>query len=294
MKIGAVFPQTEFCSIPADLPAAVKDYAQAVEGMGLSHVLAYDHVLSASPNRPGGFSGPYTDRHPFHEVFTLFTYMAALTTHLEFVTGILILPQRQTALVAKQAAALDLLSAGRLRLGIGTGWNQVEYEALGENFHDRGRRSEEQIAVLRLLWTQPLVTFNGRWHTITNAGLNPLPVQQPIPIWLGGYVDAVLQRAARLADGWMPGFRTAQEAAPTLERLDALLAAAGRSRESFGLEPRLHYGDGDAARWVATAQGWRDAGATHLSINTMGSGFTTPAEHMSALSRVVQAIGGNP
>jgi probable F420-dependent oxidoreductase len=287
MKIGAVFPQTEFGSDPV----AIKDYAQTVEGLGLAHVLAYDHVLGANPSRPGGWSGPYTHHDPFHEPFVLFSFMAALTTHLNFVTGVLILPQRQTALVAKQAAELDVLSQGRLRLGIGIGWNAVEYQALGENFHNRGQRSEEQIAVLRMLWTQPLVTFSGRWHTIQDAGINPLPLQQPIPIWIGGYADAVLERAARLADGWLPGFRTAEEAVATLDRLDSLLEAAGRSRAGFGLEPRLSYGDGDAARWARTAQGWQKVGATHLSLNTMGAGLRTPAEHISALTRMASALG---
>lgn len=287
MKIGAVFPQTEFGSDPS----AIKDYAQTIEGMGLTHVLAYDHVLGADPNRPGGWNGPYTHQNPFHEVFTLFSYMAALTSRLEFTTGILILPQRQTALVAKQAAELDILSGGRLRLGIGTGWNPVEYEALGERFDNRGKRSEEQITVLRLLWTQPLVTFKGRWHTIEAAGINPLPVQQPIPVWLGGYVDAVLDRVARIGDGWLPGYRTAAEAAATLERLDKLLEAAGRSRANFGLEPRMGYGDGDEKRWVSTMQGWQQVGATHLSLNTMGCGFTSPAEHLAALRRMAEALG---
>lgn len=291
MKIGAVFPQTEFCSDLAATPAAIKDYAQTIEGIGLTHVLAYDHVLGANPNRPGGWNGPYTYRDPFHEPFVLFSFIAALTPHLEFITGILILPQRQTALVAKQAAELDVLSGGRLRLGIGTGWNAVEYEALGERFDNRGKRSEEQIAVLRQLWTQSLVTFNGRWHTIHDAGINPLPVQRPIPIWLGGHVDSVLERAARIGDGWLPGYRTAQEASAALERLDEYLAAAGRSRANFGLEPRLGYGDGDEKRWADTAQGWRQAGATHLSLNTMGCGFTTPAEHLTALSRMAVVVG---
>jgi len=287
MQIGVVFPQTEF----GNDPAALRDYAQTVEGLGFTHVLAYDHVLGANPARPGGWRGPYTHEHPFHEPFVLFSFMAAVTQRLGFVTGVLILPQRQTALVAKQAAALDVVSGGRLRLGIGTGWNPVEYTALGEDFHTRGRRSEAQIALLRRLWTEPLVNVDDGWHTIPDAGLNPLPVQRPIPIWLGGYADAVLERVARLGDGWLPGSRTAAEALPSLEQLDGYLAAAGRSRAEIGLEPRLHLQDGrDPALWAQRVEEWRQAGATHLSFNTMGCGLRTPAEHLAALEQIAQAI----
>ena len=287
MQIGVVFPQTEF----GNDPVALRDYAQTVEGLGFSHVLAYDHVLGANPARPGGFRGPYTYETPFHEPFVLFSFMAAVTTRLGFITGILILPQRQTALVAKQAATLDVLSGGRLRLGIGTGWNEVEYIALGEDFHVRGQRSAAQIALLRRLWTEPLVTVDDAWHKIPDAGINPLPVQRPIPIWLGGYVDAVLKRIAALGDGWLPGSRTAADAAPALARLDEYLAAAGRSRQDIGIEPRLHLQDSrDPARWVQAIDEWRLAGATHLSVNTMGCGFTAPAQHMLALTEFARAV----
>ncbi len=210
MQFGVVYPQTEF---PPD-PAAIKDFAQAAEALGLSHVVAYDHVVGANPNRPGGWKGPYTHESAFLEPFSLYSYMAAHTTRLGFLTGILILPQRQTTLVAKQAATLDVLSGGRLRLGIGLGWNEVEYVALGQDFHNRGRRMEEQVDVLRRLWTEPLVTYRGRWHRIEDAGLNPLPVQRPIPIWFGGTDDRALRRGARLGDGWLPQARTAAEVQP--------------------------------------------------------------------------------
>lgn len=162
MEFGVVFPQTEF----GNDPAAVKAYAQTAESLGFSHILAYDHVLGANPDRPGGWRGPYTFRSPFHEILMLFSFMAAVTERIRFVTGILILPQRETALVAKQTATLDVLSGGRLRLGVGLGWNEVEYIALNQNFRTRGRRVEEQVELLRRLWTEPLVTFEGRWHTI--------------------------------------------------------------------------------------------------------------------------------
>lgn len=228
MKIGVVFPQTEIGSDPV----IIRDYAQTAEGLGFTHILAYDHVLGANPDRPGGFTGPYTYQTPFHEVFVLFSYLAGITQHLEFVTGILILPQRQTALVAKQAASLDVLSGGRLRLGVGLGWNKIEYIALNEDFHTRGKRIEEQVMLLRRLWTEPLVDFKGKWHTIPDAGINPLPIQQPIPIWFGGREEPALRRAARLADGWLPNQRSAAEAKLSLALLDRFLEEAKPGRYS--------------------------------------------------------------
>jgi len=182
MKIGVVFPQTE---IGQD-PAMIRDYAQAVESMGYTHILAFDSVVGANPDRPGGWDSPFTYKHAFHEPFVLFGFCAGVTRHIELVTGIVILPQRQTVLVAKQAAQVDVLSGGRLRLGIGVGWNTVEFEALGENFKNRGRRVEEQLEVMRLLWTRELVTYAGQWHRVTDAGIKPLPIQRPIPMWMGG------------------------------------------------------------------------------------------------------------
>jgi probable F420-dependent oxidoreductase len=281
MKIGAVFPQTEF----GNDPVAIRDYAQTIETLGYTHILAYDHVLGANPDRPGGWQGPYTYLTPFHEPFVLFSFMAAVTRNLEFVTGIIILPQRQTALVAKQAATLDILCGGRFRLGIGIGWNNVEYISLGEDFHNRGKRVEEQVTLLRKLWTQDLLTYEGKWHTIPDAGINPLPVQRPIPIWFGGHAESVLRRIARIGDGWLPNYQTAEQAQPTLDKLKHYLEDAGRSRADLGLEPRLTFGKGDPERWNTILKGWKDAGATHLSVNTMGSGFVSPGEHIDALRR---------
>jgi probable F420-dependent oxidoreductase len=281
MRIGVVFPQTEIGSDPA----AIRDYAQAAEGLGFTHVLAYDHVLGANPERPGGFTGPYTYQSPFHEVFVLFSYLAGITQRLEFMTGVLILSQRQTALVAKQAASLDVLSGGRLRLGVGLGWNKVEYICLNENFHNRGKRIEEQVVLLRRLWTEPLVDFKGKWHTIPDAGINPLPVQGRIPIWFGGRAEPALRRAARLADGWLPNQRSVAEARPSLALLHRFLEEAGRSRGEFGLEPRLAYGTGDPKTWESALHEWQDEGATHLSFNTMGSRFKTPQEHIQAVQK---------
>lgn len=287
MKIGVVFPQTEFGN---DI-VALRDYAQTAENLGYTHILAYDHVLGANPERPSGWTGVYDYQNPFHEVFLLFAYMAGFTTRIEFVTGVLILPQRQTALVAKQAAELDILSGGRMRLGIGNGWNEVEYVALNQDFHTRGRRIEEQVEVLRQLWTKPLVTYQGKWHTIPDAGINPLPTQRPIPIWFGGHADLVLRRVARLGDGWLPNYRTAAETKPYLDQLDQYLAGAGRSRDDIGIEPRLRYGKGDHDEWAALIQDWRDIGATHLTFNTMGSRFDTPEKHMKAIREFAEFQG---
>lgn len=285
LKIGVVYPQIEY---PSD-PAAIRDYAQTAEEIGYTHILVYDHILGANPDRPGGWRGPYTYTDPFQEPFTFFSYLAGLTTKIQFTTGIIVLPQRQTALVAKQAATLDVLSGGRTRLGFSIGWNKVEYQALDQNFHTRGKRLDEQLEVLKLLWTQPLVTYEGRWHTIIDAGLNPLPVQQPIPIWIGGHHEAALKRIARFGEGWMPNFRDPQDATATVKRLRELVHEAGRSMDEIGIEPRLQYGDPD--HWEAYIENWRVFGATHISINTMGCGFTTPDEHIQAIRHFAEEMG---
>ena len=285
MDIGVVFPQTEF----GNNPAAIKDYAQTAEALGYTHTLAYDHVLGANPDRPGGWHGPYTYQTPFHEVFTLFSFMAAVTKKIEFVTGILILPQRQTALAAKQAAELAVLSGGRFRMGVGIGWNAVEYTALNENFHDRGKRIEEQIEVMRKLWSQELITYEGEWHTIPDAGIDPRP-KQTIPVWFGGHHENVLRRVARIGDGWMPNYRQTEEAKPAIDKIHQYAADAGRDPDEIGLHPRLNYGDGDQNAWHDTMEEWEAIGATHISLNTMGSGFTT-AQHIGAMRTFAGIFG---
>jgi probable F420-dependent oxidoreductase len=289
MNFGAVFPQTEY---PGD-PEAIKAYAQTAEELGFQQILAYDHILGANPHRPGGWSGPYTYQSSFQEPLVLFSFMAGVTQRLNFATGVIILPQRQTAIFAKQAATLDGLSGGRLRVGIGLGWNEVEYAALNEPFNNRGRRIEEQVEVLRLLWTQELVNYSGRWHTVPDAGLNPLPVQRPIPIWFGGSAEPALRRAARLGDGWMPRFRYPAEAASSLEFLKRSLDEAGRSLDSFGIEVRLPYDDGNPRRWIEQVQAWQAAGATHLDLNTMGAGFTSHQQHLDALRSFASTVIDN-
>jgi probable F420-dependent oxidoreductase len=287
MKFGAVYPQTEYGSDAT----AIRDYAQTVEGLGFNHILAYDHVLGANPDRPGGWQGPYTYESSFQEPLVLFAFMAGVTSKVEFTTGIIILPQRQTALFAKQAATLDILSGGRLRVGLGLGWNQVEYIALNQDFHTRGRRIEEQVTLLRKLWTQPLVNFSGRWHTMPDAGINPLPVQRPIPIWFGGHAEPVLKRAARLGDGWMPNYRRAADAQKALDILDQFLEEAGRRRSNLGIEARISFGNGNPDIWLERIEEWQNAGATHISINTMGSSLLKSDDHLAALQKFAKQVG---
>ena len=284
MQVGVVLPQTE---IGADA-VAIRDYGQGVEALGFGHVLAYDHVVGADPAVHEGWDRPYDIDATFHEPLVVFGYLAAVTS-LELVTGIIIAPQRQTVLLAKQAAEVDLLSGGRLRLGLGLGWNHVEYEALGQDFGTRGRRLEEQIDLLRRLWTQRTVTFEGDFDRITGAGLAPLPVQHPIPIWIGGQSARAYRRMGRLADGWFPQMGPG----PRLDEARALVAegaaAAGRDATAIGMEGRLAW-TGDPDDLVAHVRRWRDAGATHLAINTMKAGLATVDAHLTALSTAAEAL----
>jgi len=282
MKVGVVFPQTE---IGPD-PGAVRAFAEAAEGLGYEHILAFDHVLGADVRQRPSWRGAYNHAHLFHEPFVLFGHLAAVTRSIGFVTGVLVLPQRQAALVAKQAAEVDVLSGGRLRLGVGVGWNDVEYEALGQNFHDRGARSEEQIALMRELWTREVVTFKGRWHTVSAAGINPLPVQRPIPVWIGAHADAALRRAARIADGLVLSSNDPpdERRLALLERVRRYAHEAGRDPASLGLDARANLRDG-LDRALAEAERWRELGATHLSVNTMNAGLRTPDDHMAAIRR---------
>jgi probable F420-dependent oxidoreductase len=286
MQIGAVLPQLEI----GDDAAGVRAYAQAVQELGYAHLLAYDHVLGADPAGHPGWSGPYTHESNFRELFTLFGYLAGVAPGLELVTGVIILPQRQTALVAKQAAEVDILTGGRFRLGVGIGWNAVEYEALGMNFTNRARRFEEQIAFLRRLWTEPVFTHAGRYERVTAAGLKPLPVQRPIPIWIGGSAEPALKRAAALADGFFPQRPLEGGWAPTLAKMRAWRAAAGRDWDGFGIEARLNAGTGTPDDWRRTLDEWRGLGATHISVNTMGGGLGAPDGHVERLGQVLDAV----
>lgn len=280
MQYGAVFPQTE---IGAD-PAMIRDYVQAVEGLGFDYLLTYEHVLGADPQQhPGQKRWSYTHMDMFHEPMVLFGFLAAITQRLSFATGILVLPQRDAALTAKQAAEVDILSGGRLRLGVGVGWNGVEMRALGYDFGSRGRRIDEQIAVMNRLWTTPLVDFEGEFHTLRAVGLNPLPVQRPIPLWFGGAVDAVLRRMARYGAGWMPSGLGPDAAAPLVAALHKYLRSAGRDPEAFGIDVRLSMASQPRDTWSDYLAGWRALGATHVAANTMKAGFRSVEEHIAAL-----------
>jgi probable F420-dependent oxidoreductase len=287
MRFGIVFPQTE---IGTD-PAVIRDFAQTAEALGYHHILAYDHVIGANPASRPGWRPAYTNKDSFHEPFVLFGYLAGITRSLEFTTGIIILPQRQTVLVAKQAAALDVLSGGRLRLGVGIGWNPVEYEALGEDFKNRGRRSEEQVEVMRKLWTNELVTYEGQWHKITDAGLNPLPVQRPIPIWFGGSDDRALRRLARLGDGWFPLMGPDDTCRVSIEKIANYAREAGRDPKSIGIEGRVAIAGKSPEELKKEIDSWKNLGATHLAVNAMKAGLATPAAHVEAIRRFHAATG---
>lgn len=293
MRIGVIFPQTEIGTNPDDLA----EFARSAEDLGYDHLVVYDHIVGVVPQNPD-WKG-YTHKDMFHEPFVLFGYLAALARRLEFVTGILVLPQRQTVLVAKQAAEVDLLSGGRLRLGVGVGWNSAEFAAVGEDFQTRGARIEEQVAVLRALWTREVVTFEGRWHKIIQAGINPLPVQRPIPVWMGGESDAVLRRVGRLADGWMAGgtLRTPTGRVPPIAggypamvgRIRKYAEEAGRDPGTIGLESRINAAD-PPDDWARAAAEWRALGGTHLSVNTMRAGLSSPRAHIEAIRRVREGL----
>lgn len=271
MKIGVTLPQIEIGRGPDN----IRQFVQAVERLGYDYLMLYDHVLGADMEihkdwRPRKGAPPiYTKDDLFHEPLVLYGYLAAITERIEFATGVIILPQRQTVLFAKQAAEIDVLSGGRLRLGFGTGWNELEYQGLGMNFHDRGKRCEEQIELLRLLWTQESVTFKGLWHTLNGVGINPLPDQRPIPIWLGGAADAVLRRVARMADGWYPPSSLPEaELYENIARLRGYAAENGRDPATVGIEGIVRLRDRPMDECVENFVMWKRLGAQRVTFNT--------------------------
>jgi len=289
VKFGVVFPQTE---IGAD-PTAVRDFVQTAEGLGLTHLLCFDHVIGASKARysPGQLQGPYREQHMFHEPMVLFGYLAGITRTIELATGVIILPQRQTALLAKQAAEIDLLSGGRLRLGVGIGWNWVEYDVLGMPFSERGARLDEQIRLIRALWEQPLVTFDGRFHKVVDAGLNPLPGRR-IPIWFGGMAEAVLKRTGEIGDGWYPmNGRLANGQLPEMiGRVRGYAAAAGRDPHSVQIDARIAHDGATPSVWARQIKQLEADGVDYISFNTMNGGLADPAAHIDALHRFRDVI----
>jgi probable F420-dependent oxidoreductase len=282
--IGVVYPQTE---LRGD-PEAVRRIGRAVEDLGFDHLSAYDHVLGAAHgDRNPPLTGPYTEHDPFHDPFVMFAYLAGITERIGFATGVLILPQRQTALVARQAADVDLLSGGRLRLGVGVGWNWVEYEALGQDFHTRGARQEEQVTLLRRLFTESVVDFSGRFDRIDRAALVPKPMR-PIPIWLGGFSDAAFDRAARLADGFMFSSSHTDESIDAWKQLRDRVSAQGRSVDDFGGELVIRVRD--VAHLAADIDAWRNVGGSHVSVVTMGLGLSSVEAHLDYIGSVATAL----
>ena len=265
MKLGISLPVTD---LGAD-PVVLRDFAQLAEGIGYHHLVVYDHVVGVDPASRPDWDGVDSSDDIYHDPFVLFGYLAGQTRTIELSVQVLVLSQRQTALVAKQAASVDVLSGGRLRLGVGIGWNEAEFVALGENFANRGVRSEEQVEVMKALWSEPYVLFEGKWHDIPNAGINPLPTRRPLPVWFGGKHDNVLRRIARVGDGWMPLHCAAGETARReIETLMGYAEAEGRSRDEIGIDAWVSMGAATAENWRREVSGWRELGATHITLNT--------------------------
>jgi probable F420-dependent oxidoreductase len=281
MRIGVAFPTTE---IGTD-PAAIRDFAQAAEELGYDHITIIDHVLQAGKPAGDDWRAYYSRDNMFHEPFVTLGFLAAVTERIGLATAILILPQRPAVLVAKQAAELDVLCRGRLRLGVGLGWNELEFDALGQNFKNRGRRMVEQVALMRRLWTEELVTFEGEWHRIADSGINPLPVQRPIPVWVGAFAAPAIRRAAAVADGWFvnPRLDPDDTAARSIEIFREAAAAAGRDPAGLGLDATIHLGNRGSQEWGALVEGWKRLGVSHGTVRTMYSGFKTLDDHLEAL-----------
>lgn len=290
MRIGVAFPTTE---IGTD-PAAIRDFAQAAEDLGYDHITIIDHVLQAGKPAADDWRAYYSRDNMFHEPMVTLGFLAASTRRIGIATAILILPQRPAVLVAKQAAQIDVLSGGRLRLGVGLGWNELEFDALGQNFKNRGRRMVEQIELMRALWTNELVTFDGEWHRIADAGINPLPVQRPIPVWVGAFADPAIRRAAAVADGWFVNPRVDPDANASrlIEIFREAAVAAGRDPDRLGLDATLHLGGRGSQEWGALAEGWKALGVSHCTVRTMYSGFETLDEHLHALRSFRTAYPG--
>jgi len=282
-RVGLVFPTVEI----GDDPALIAEWARVAEGLGFSHVLAYDHVLlSVHEDRDPPLRGPFDIRSPFHEPLVLLGFLAGATRRMELGTGVLVLPQRQTALVAKQAAEVDLLSGGRLRLGLGSGWNHPEYEALGTEWTTRGAVFDEQLEVLRRLWREPVVDYTGRFHRIDRLALNPRP-RRELPLWFGGYSEAALQRAARAGDGLLVTPPEVHGLGPhTMDEMRERVAAAGRDPAAFGFDIIVRV---PREGWEDQVALWREAGSTYISL--VVSGLDSPAEHVAFLPELARRIG---
>jgi len=287
MKIGVAIPQTDIGSEPK----IMREFAQVAEDIGFQHLATYDHVLGANIAHRPDWQGPYTSEHSFHDTFVLFGYLAGQTKSIELTTPVLILPQRQTALVAKQAASVDVLSGGRLRLGVGIGWNPVEYIGLNENFNNRGRRSEEQVVLMKQLWTQPHLQFNGEWHEIPDAGINPLPVQRPIPVWFGGTGKYVFERIAKHGDGWITLYHQPNEQAQAdFQTLYKYAHDAGRTESNIGIDAWISMGGREPNDWREEVKAWKNLGVTHITLNTAFTAYHHKRIKGESLQDHIQAM----
>jgi probable F420-dependent oxidoreductase len=286
MQIGAVLSQND---IGPDV-GALRAYVQAVEGLGYDFLVTADHVVGADKAAYPELERVYPLENVLHEPFALFAFVAGAAPKLGLLTSVIILPQRQTVLAAKQAAEVDVLSGGKFRFGVGIGWNPVEFDALGSNFKNRARRFEEQVVVMRRLWSESSVTFEGRYHTLKATGINPRPVQQPLPIWVGASAEAAVKRACAIADGYLPLRPLEGGWDATMEKVEGWLREAGRSREAFGVEGRLDVGTGGPDEWRKTVEMWRRFGASHLSVGS-GSGVSTD-EHLKRLRAALEVATG--
>lgn len=296
MQLGALVP---FSDTGGD-PSLVRDFAQSLEAMGYDFLEAPDHVVGAKPEASENDDPRRIVADSlYHDPFVLLGFLSGCTTKLAFSTGVLIVAQRQTALVAKQAACLDVLSGSRFRLGIGVGWNPVEFTALNENFHNRGRRSEEQAQVMQALWAQPHVTFKGKYHTIDNAGINPRPAAGKVPLWYGGHHEHTLPRIAKWGDGWMPNaYPPDQSALDVFAELRRLTEAQGRDPTAVGIEVWTSCGAGNEADWRREAAFWKQAGASHICLTTTFNrrhhnriAGASIGDHLAAMERYHNAIG---
>ena len=286
IQLGVYFPTRD---MPPDR-ALIRDWAQAAESFGYDYIEVSDHVLGADRAALPDFKGNYDLNDSFHETFVTLSFIAAVTEKVALSTGVLILPQRQAALVAKQAAQVDILCGGRLRLGVGVGWNPLEYEALGQDWKTRGRREAEQIELMNRLWTERAVSFEGEFHRYDHSGLNPLPIQRPIPIWLGGASDATLRRAAKYAQGWIPLSNPDEETRGRIATLHRYLREEGRDANAFGIECWIRIKNGGPDEWRTAVDQWRSLGVTHVTFYTSGQGFGPIDKQIEAMRRFIAAV----
>jgi len=294
MQLGASLPVGDI----GTGPTIMRDYAQAVEGLGFDYLVCPDHVLGADPAKIPAGVRMGSNATAYHDPFVLFGFLAGVTKKIGFAAGVLILAQRQAALVAKQAACLDELSGGRFRLGVGVGWNEIEFQGLGMDFHTRGKRSEEQVRFMQALWANPTTTFDGKFHQLTDGGINPRPKSGKVPVWFGGHAEATLKRVAKYGDGFMPNrWPPGDEVLATFAKLREMIKAAGRKPEDVGLDVWVSPGKGTEEDWRRDISFWKKAGVTHITAHTT---FTSAIhariagksydDHLKAITRYRAAV----